>query len=191
MDRARWRVIFRSMNRYLVVPAFRLGLGPLLANPVVGYIVVLETTGRKSGATRHAPVNYAVIDGSIYCLAGWGKGTHWFANLMADPRVRLRLPGGAALGHAEEVTDREEARRAIVRVARNAGVGLFFDGLNPLIATDEEILARNGWMPVVRIRPVGFAPGPSDPGGRQWAWLLLLAAVWLRRRGRRRVLHRA
>jgi deazaflavin-dependent oxidoreductase (nitroreductase family) len=107
-----------------MLPLARLGVGPLLANPLVGYVAELRTTGRRSGLVRSAPVNYAIIDGAVYCLAGWGHSTHWFVNLRANPHVELHLPGSTIIGHAEEVTDPAEARRAIVRVARNAGIGL-------------------------------------------------------------------
>jgi deazaflavin-dependent oxidoreductase (nitroreductase family) len=182
------RRLFRLLNRSLTLPAFRLGLAHLLVNPAVGYILVLKTTGRRSGQARYAPVNYAIMEGSVYCVAGWGRRTHWFANLLVDPRVELRLPGGTLIGRAEEVTDPAEARRAIVRIARNAGLGLIFDRLNPLTATDADVLARNGWMPVVRIRPTGLVGGAHDPGGRGWLLPTGLALLWLLRRagGRRR-----
>ena len=114
-----------------MVPAFRLGLGWLLVNQVAGYIMVLETRGRQSGQRRYAPVNYALLGGHIYCLAGWGRGTHWFANLRDDPYVIAHLPGSRVIGGAVEVTDPAEARQARVAVARNAGFALLFDGLNP------------------------------------------------------------
>jgi deazaflavin-dependent oxidoreductase (nitroreductase family) len=168
-----------------MLPLARIGVGSLLANPLVGYVAELRTTGRRSGLVRSAPVNYAISDGAIYCLAGWGRSTHWFVNLRANPHVELHLPGSTIIGHAEEVTDPAEARRAIVRVARNAGIGLFFDGLNPLTANDADILARNGWMPVVRIRPTGIGTGPLDPGGRGWLLPALAIALWLLLRGRK------
>jgi deazaflavin-dependent oxidoreductase (nitroreductase family) len=167
-----------------MLPLARLGVSPLLANPLVGYVAELRTTGRHSGQIRSAPVNYAIIDSAIYCLAGWGRSTHWFINLRAKPRVELRLPGSAIIGHAEEVTDLAEAHRAIVRVARNAGIGLFFDGINPLTANDADILARNGWMPVIRIRPTGIGTGPLDPGGRGWLVPALIVGLWLLSRAR-------
>jgi deazaflavin-dependent oxidoreductase (nitroreductase family) len=182
--RSHLRASFKYINRGLMLPLIGLGGGPLLANPLVGYVVELRTTGRRSGQVRSAPVNYAIIDGHLYCLAGWGRSTHWFANLRANPRVELRLPGSTIIGLAEEVTDPAEAHRAIVQVTRNAGIGLLFEGINPLTASDANLLARNGWMPVIRIRPTSFAPGPLDPGGRAWLLPALVFALWLLRRGR-------
>jgi deazaflavin-dependent oxidoreductase (nitroreductase family) len=153
-----------------MVPAFRLGLGPVLGSPFGGYIMVLKTTGKKSGRPRYAPLNYAILDGNIYCIAGWGKTAHWFANLKADPRVELLMPGGAVAGIAEEVSDPEEAHRARVRVARNSGFALLFSGLNPLTVTDKQLTEGLGRVPVVRTRPCGVGSGAFDPGG--WGWVL-------------------
>ena len=181
------RRLFRWMNRSVMLPAFRLDLAPWMVNPVTGYFMVLRTTGRRSGQVREAPVNYAILDGCIYCLAGWGRQTHWFANLLADPQVTVRLPSGMVLGEAEEVTDVAEAQRAIVRVARNAGFALLFDGLNPLTASDQDILERHSWMPVVRIRPVGLLGGPHDPDGYGWIGPVVAGGAWvIARRLRRR-----
>jgi deazaflavin-dependent oxidoreductase (nitroreductase family) len=166
-----WRIVFKYLNKYFMVPAFRCGLGSILVNPIIGYIMVLKTTGAKTKQTRYAPVNYAIINGHIYCVAGWGTATHWFANLTAHPALTVLLPGRVVHARAEQVLDPTEARRAIVNVAKNAGLTLLFDGLNPLTATPRQILAANGWMPVVRIRPTQpFVGRPTDPGG--WAWIL-------------------
>jgi deazaflavin-dependent oxidoreductase (nitroreductase family) len=182
------RATFKYMNRYLMVPAFRLGLGPVMGSPFGGYIMVLKTTGNKSGQPRYAPLNFAILDGNVYCIAGWGKQTHWFANLKADPHVELIMPGAAVAGLAEEVTHPEEARRARVGVARNSGFALMFGGLNPMTATDDQIMEGLGYVPVVRIRPYGMGNGAFDPGG--WGWVLptlaqLAGLLWLVRRIRR------
>jgi deazaflavin-dependent oxidoreductase (nitroreductase family) len=151
-----------------MVPGFRLGWMRAL-NPFTGYIMVLQTTGRSTGLTRSTPLDYAIIDGSLYCVAAWGEGSHWYANLKADPRVRVIMPSGSVLsGLAEEVTDPQEASRAALRVVRSAGFATLFEGKNPLTLTDDEALAAVSGAPVVRIRPDGVLPGPYDPGGRGW-----------------------
>jgi deazaflavin-dependent oxidoreductase (nitroreductase family) len=188
MERPGWRKAFRYMNNFFMVPLFKLGLGWFIVSPLTGYIMVLKTRGRKSGKVRYAPVNYAISGGSVYCIAGWGRSTHWFANLREYPSVEVLLPGRPLSGIAEEVTDPDEARQALVRVARNAGFALLFDGLNPLTATDEDILAKNEGLPIIRIRVSGVAGGPHDPGG--WGWvpplLVRIAGVlWLVARRRK------
>jgi deazaflavin-dependent oxidoreductase (nitroreductase family) len=167
------RKIFRYLNRYFMVPMFRLGFGPFMGNPLSGYIMVIRTCGRKSGKTRYAPVNYAIINGSVYCMAGLGKLSDWYRNLLANPQVELLLPSGALLGTAETVSDPAERRAALRRILKNAGFAALFEGFNPSAASDEEMERKVGDLPVVRIRPSGLASGASDGGG--WAWISVFA----------------
>jgi deazaflavin-dependent oxidoreductase (nitroreductase family) len=183
------RRLFWYLNRFFMVPVFRLGLGSLVGSPLGGYIMVLKTTGAKTGKTRYTPLNYAILDGRVYCIAGWGTVAQWYRNLRVRPEVELLLPGGAAVGVAEEVTDPDESLRAIRQVLRNAGFVGFVAGLNPFTTTDEELRERTHDTIVIRIRPTGIGAGAADPGG--WFWILSWAAhaaagAWLLRRLRGR-----
>jgi len=144
---------FKSMNRHYMVPASRLGLLPWMVNPLVGYIMVLQTIGRKSGKPRQTPLNYALADGSIYCMAGFGVGTDWLANLKANPNVEVHLPGTVVRGKAEIVTEQEAIERIFIQIVRNCGFASLFVGLNPCTLAEEKILAKRGQEVVVRIRP--------------------------------------
>ena len=66
---------------------WRFGLGTWLNvwPSVIGQIMVLTHTGRKSGLKRHTPVNYALVEGEIYCTAGYGRGSDWYRNIEANP----------------------------------------------------------------------------------------------------------
>lgn len=165
------RLIFRIFNKYFMVPMFRLGFGPLMGNPISGYIMVIKHIGRKSGARRYTPVNYAIIDGAVYCIAGYGKKAHWYMNVMARPLVELIMPGGALSASAETVTDPETKLTAIKQIFRNAGLAGFFEGYNPYTASDEEFHKTLERCPVLRLRPVSIGAGAGDPGG--WLWLSL------------------
>lgn len=181
------RGIFRVLNRGFMVPAFRLGLGPLMGNPITGYIMVVKTTGRRTGLTRYTPVNYALLDGLVYCIAGWGRASDWYRNLQANPEVEVILPGRTIAGVAEEVDDPEEGRRAMRRVMKNSGWAAFAAGINPFTISDDALREKTNDARLLRVRPTSVpfvAPGPADPGG--WSWLGVVAlAVWLlRRRGR-------
>ena len=83
---------FIQLNRWFAVPALRAGLGPLFCTPVLGSLMVLRTTGRKSGLPRDVPLGYAILDGCVYCIAGFGAETQWFRNIQADPAVEVILP---------------------------------------------------------------------------------------------------
>lgn len=165
--------MFWFLNKYFMVPIFRLGLGPLIVNPLSGYIMVLKTVGRKSGAIRYAPVNYAIRNGNVYCISGGGRSSDWYKNALAHPQLELLLPSGALFGSIEEVTDLDERRVALRLILQNAGFAGFFEGFNPFTISDEQLVKKCESFPVLRIRPVGVANGAFDPGG--WSWVFWLA----------------
>jgi deazaflavin-dependent oxidoreductase (nitroreductase family) len=183
------RRFFWYLNRYFMVPAFRIGLGPLIGSPLTGYIMVLETIGRRTGRVRYTPLNYAIRDGQVYCLAGWGSAAHWFRNLSEHPSVACILPGTRLVGVAEMVTDPGEALAAVRQVLSNAGFVGFAAGLNPFTVTDELLREKTRDVIVVRIRPTQIDGGSGDPGG--WFWIVSWAMhavliAWLIGRWRRR-----
>lgn len=176
------RQIFKFLNRFFMVPAFRIGLGGLIVNPISGYIMVIKNIGRKSGKLYYTPTNYAILDGKIYCLSGFGSKAHWYQNLIANPRVELLLPGRAIWGEVETVTNQEEALKAVKQVFKNAGFAGFAEGYNPHTAPDEKFLNTLQNTPVLRITPTGIGSGPMDAGGWQWlgwAFLTVIVVIWL------------
>jgi deazaflavin-dependent oxidoreductase (nitroreductase family) len=164
------RQIFRFLNRYFMVPIFRLGLGIFLVNPLSGYIMVLKTKGRKSGMTRYAPVNYAIANGVIYCISGFGQVSDWYRNLMAQPDIDVILPSGAVHGHATVVSDALERNQVVRQVLINAGFAGYMEGYDPRAISDDELERRSTTLQVIRITPNGLAAGAFDPGG--WSWIL-------------------
>ncbi|HET9494967.1 MAG TPA: nitroreductase family deazaflavin-dependent oxidoreductase [Chloroflexia bacterium] len=192
--RAAERSAFKLLNRCMV-PALRAGLAPFFGSPFTGYFLLLRTTGRKTGLPRYSPLNYALRDGCVYVLAGFGEGTHWLANLRDDSRVRIRLPACESDGTAEVVVGPREATHMAVAVARNSGIALLFEHPHCLFMTGAQLARRLEGRPVVRICPDG-APvqtGSFDPGGRGWLLTIgvqvaALALVWSRlsRRSRAR-----
>jgi deazaflavin-dependent oxidoreductase (nitroreductase family) len=175
----------RDVNRFLMVPIFRLGLGWLMGGPLEGWMMVLRTRGRRTGRDRYVALDYVLDGGSVYCLAGFGRTTHWFLNLTEEPGVEVMLPGRAFVGSAEEVADPEERARVVPRLIRACGVPGFVIGGNPWTLDDERILAAVDGLPLVRIRPTGLIAGPADPGGLLWLLKFGALAVLLRRAIRR------
>jgi deazaflavin-dependent oxidoreductase (nitroreductase family) len=173
------RRIFWIVNKFFMVPMFRLGLGPFMGNPLTGYIMVLKNVGRKSGKLRFTPVNYAIMNGCVYCITGFGKASHWYLNIQANPNVELILPSGPLAGVAEEVSDPEESLRATRQVLKNAGFAGFFAGFNPFTISDDQLQEKTRDTPVLRIRPAGVGSGASDAGGWMWLLLVLVVILWL------------
>jgi deazaflavin-dependent oxidoreductase (nitroreductase family) len=180
---------FKAVNKYVGVPALKMGLGPYISNPLTGYLMILRTRGRKSGEMRDAPLGYTICGEYVYCVAGFGRPTHWFQNVLVEPRVEVILPGRSFSGVAEEVVDPDERRRVLAPLMRSMGVIAGMLGMgNPWRDGPDEIARKCEGMPLVRIRATGIAAGPADPGGRYWILPLaasaIVAAWWLRRRRR-------
>jgi deazaflavin-dependent oxidoreductase (nitroreductase family) len=158
------RRIFRLVNKFFMVPVFRLGLGPFFGNPLTGYIMVLKAIGRKTGRVRCAPVNYAILEGQVYCISAGRNTSDWYRNLMANPEIEILLPAGPVFGRVVEVVDQSERLIAIRQVLKNAGFAGFFEGYNPYKVSDTELAEKTGDLPVLRFKPAGLANGASDPG---------------------------
>ena len=172
------RILFKFLNRFFMVPLYRMGLAWLVCNPVSGYIMVIKNLGRKSGKLYYAPTNYAIMDGCVYCLAGFGPKTHWYRNLKEHPHAELMLPGRTITGEVEEVHDPDEALKAIRQVFKNAGFAGFFEGFNPWTATDDRFRQTLKRIPVLRIKLAGIGSGPMDAGGWHWvSWTVATAAA--------------
>jgi deazaflavin-dependent oxidoreductase (nitroreductase family) len=139
------------LNRYFIVPAFRRGLGKFISNPITGSIMVLKTMGRKTRKNRYTPVNYALIDGSIYCYQGRHLKGKWYLNILANPQVEVLLPDSLIIGFAEEVSDPQEAMMAVRQILKNSGLGGFIYGFSPFTVTDNELKTKMQGIPVIKI----------------------------------------
>jgi deazaflavin-dependent oxidoreductase (nitroreductase family) len=183
------RQAFKVFNKSFMVPAWRLGLGPYInSSPeIIGRIMVVTTTGRKSGLQRHTPVNYARADGNVYCLAGWGQVADWYRNLQGNPNVEVWLPDGWWAGHAEEVTDPGQRLSMMRQIMINSGFAdKLFMGIDARTMSDEALRELGAGWPVVRIRLERTLSGPGGPGDLAWVWPVVGAValiwLWLRRR---------
>jgi deazaflavin-dependent oxidoreductase (nitroreductase family) len=59
-------------------------------------LLLLTTTGAKSGQPRLSPLSCKRIDGKLFIIAGYGGADvnpAWVHNLRADPRARVELAG--------------------------------------------------------------------------------------------------
>lgn len=149
----RWRRAFKRFNAVMLL-LWRLRLGRVVnAWPsVAGRILVLSHTGRRSGLTRRTPLNYAVVDGDVYCVSGFGPGADWYRNVVADPRVEVWLPNARWPGTAQDVTD-EAGRTARVRaVLVGSGFAARLAGIDPRRVEDAELDRRTADYRLVRLR---------------------------------------
>jgi deazaflavin-dependent oxidoreductase (nitroreductase family) len=168
---------------------WRLGLGGWINSwpSVGGRIMVLTTIGRKSGRARRTPLNYAIVDGAIYCLAGFGGISDWYSNLLADPEVEVWLPHGWWLGVAEEVTDDAVRLPLLRQVLIGSGIVAPLVGVNPHTLSDDALAAATVPYRLIRIHCTEARTGPDGPGDLAWVWPLstIAALLLLARRSRR------
>ncbi len=85
----------------LMTTLYALGLGRLIGR----LVLLLTTTGRKTGLPRVTPLQYEEIDGAIYLGSSRGQKADWFRNIVANPHVEVRIKSRRFRGLAETVTD--------------------------------------------------------------------------------------
>src|SRR5215211_1004729 len=73
-------------------------------------LVILETTGRKTGEPRRTPVSRALDGDTLWVLAEHRRGGY-VRNIEANPRVRVRVgrewrTGTAHVLHDDDVSER-------------------------------------------------------------------------------------
>ena len=159
-----WRKAMFKAPLYL----WRMGLGVLLPRQ----ILVLATTGRKSGLPRHTMLEYSMIDGQMYIASGWGKRPQWVKNIEADPIVTVEsVNEGVVTGTARRVTDEDEFRRMWEPMQHSPIWETWLQSWN-IEPTLEDYLAKRDRMVVFTI-DVGDVPAPPTLA-RDLQWILLI-----------------
>lgn len=80
---------------------YAVGLGPLIGK----IILLLTTTGRKSGKKRVTPIQYELIDGDYYVGAARGRKADWVRNIQSNPRVEVHVGAKHFFASAEIISD--------------------------------------------------------------------------------------
>jgi F420H(2)-dependent quinone reductase len=107
-------------------------------------VLVLTTTGRRSGRPRATPVAY-VRDGERFGVsaanAGLDRPPAWWLNLQADPRAEIEVEGRRLQVHARRVESEEAERLYSLFLRQNAGA-----------ETTRRLTARE--IPVIVLEPL-------------------------------------
>jgi deazaflavin-dependent oxidoreductase (nitroreductase family) len=183
---------FKYLLNPFMVFMWRLGLGQWINiwPDKAGRILVLTHTGRKSGRLRRTPVNYALVDGELYCCAGFGNISDWYRNLMAHPRVEIWLPNSWWAGMAEDITGCADHLAILRQVLIASGFAAPLVGIDPQKISDEELAALTADYRLLHLRRLHPLTGPGGPGDLALLWPLatiaLLIFIFARPRRQRR-----
>lgn len=124
------RGVTTAVAKYLVNPVAKHLAGR------VGWLALLETKGRKSGEPRLNPVGNGLRGDTFWIVAEHGAHANYVKNLMADPRVRVKVKGTWLSGKAvpmpeDDVDARLKTLRpfnsAIVQAARTTPMTIRID----------------------------------------------------------------
>jgi deazaflavin-dependent oxidoreductase (nitroreductase family) len=76
-------------------------------------VLLLTTTGRKSGQQRELPLIYGTSGGDYLVVASKGGADRppaWYVNLKANPEVEVQVRGDRFKAHARDATPDEKPR---------------------------------------------------------------------------------
>jgi deazaflavin-dependent oxidoreductase (nitroreductase family) len=113
------RRIKTALALYTLNPIVKLGAVVGIRPPRV---VLLETTGRKTGKPRRTPVGARLENGSLWLVAEHGEAAAYVRNIRSNPRVRVRLRGGWRSGTAVPMPEDDVSER--LRRLRKGSPGL-------------------------------------------------------------------
>lgn len=96
---------------------YKLGMGWMIGN----YVLILTTTGRRSGKPRQTPLEYIYDQENdrYRVAAGWGGSTDWYRNLLKNPNVKVQVGRRTFDAIAEKACDEEVAKYMLYVSARH------------------------------------------------------------------------
>jgi deazaflavin-dependent oxidoreductase (nitroreductase family) len=164
--------------------AYRLGLAPVVGRA----FMVLTTTGRRSGAPRHTMVIFRELEGRKYIAAAYGDRSHWYRNMLADPRVTVQTARGTEAMAARPITDEGTRRRVITALRDVPFLPRLLAASQGLAGGADELAAAGDRLLLVTFDPTPEATPPALAANLAWTWPVLggaaLLAAALRRRSR-------
>lgn len=120
-------------------------------------VLLLTTTGRKSGRRRVTPLQYEEEEGLFYVMSVRGPEADWYRNILADARVEVQVKSRRFVGAAKPVTDPAHIARILQRRLRHhpriLGIILRAEGL-PIHPTLGDLERYATGLTMVIIRPV-------------------------------------
>jgi deazaflavin-dependent oxidoreductase (nitroreductase family) len=155
---------------------WRLGLGFLIGR----YIMVITTTGRKSGLPRHTMAEWHPLKGGKFVPVNYGERAQWYRNIEADPHVTIQTSDGTQHMIARRISEDSELIDAyrVIKTLNPMMVQWYLDA-NGVEDLESDILAKKDRIYMLTFDPTD-APTPAPlEADLVWAWTLVLGAGWL------------
>ncbi len=106
----------RPPDARLFRAVYALGLGPIVGR----WILLLTTTGRKTGRKRVTALQYEEVDGAYWLGSSRGTRADWYRNLVAEPIVEVQVRSVRFRGRAEAISDAKRVADFLeLRLARH------------------------------------------------------------------------
>lgn len=144
---------FRPPSAKVFQFLYSIGLGTLVGKMVL----LLTTTGRKSGLPRTTALQYEEIGDDIYLGSSRGLEADWVKNILANPQVKIQVKKCQIVGNAEVVTDAERIADFLqVRLQRHprmVGMIMKSDGL-PEKPSRADLAEYARKLALVIVRPI-------------------------------------
>lgn len=166
---------------------WRLGLGPLVGK----VMMILTTTGRKTGVPRHTMIECHKINGKKYAPCAYGEKADYYRNILVDPRVTVQTADGTESMIASRVTDDEELAM-FLKHGMDFAPGMLTWYLESLgiEPTVEDVIANKDKIYWLRFDPTEELTPPGLEVDLAWLWplglVLILIAWWSDRRKKRK-----
>ena len=122
-----------------VIPgfAYKIGLGPLIGHQ----ILLLTTTGRRSGNPHVVPLQYELVGGKYFIGSARGTASDWYRNILVNPEVWIHVKSQQFPALAMPITDIERIKNYLeLRFVRHSiMMGIMFraQGLSVKPTRDE------------------------------------------------------
>jgi deazaflavin-dependent oxidoreductase (nitroreductase family) len=132
---------------------YRLGLGFLVGR----ILMIMTTTGRKSGLPRQTAIEFHEFRGRRYVLSAWGTKTDWYRNIEKNPLITIQTWRGVENVRARRVTADEELAAAYEYARSNPLLNMMMKRAG-FDLTGEQFVAQKRRFVLVTFDPAGQPP---------------------------------
>ncbi len=151
---------------------WRMGYGFLLGR----WMLILTTTGRKSGLPRHTPLQFFGGRERKYIISGWGHQADWLKNMTKYPNVTLQSAYGIESVQGRVVTEEADFIVAFQHCQHDPIMRWWMNSMEIPI-TQEAFLANKDKFTLVTFDPT-TEPTPP-PMAIDLVWVNWVLGAWL------------